>query len=91
VTPVRVRNEASSLLPIEKLSLPVPLLAVYGEPRTGLWTEEVRLTRAADSDLAALRVIPGRPAMAPGAERLSGPRTEPGRGGLVRAFSDLFS
>jgi hypothetical protein len=67
VTPVKVRNEASTLLPIEKLSLPVPLLSVFGEAASGLWTEEVHLTRSADSDFAALRVIPGRPAQAPGA------------------------
>jgi hypothetical protein len=90
VTPVKVRNDASSLLPIEKLSVPVPLLSVYGDPGTGLWTEEVHLTRSADSDMAALRIIPGRPAQAPGGERLSPPRAEPARGGLVRAFSDLF-
>ncbi|MFW5452402.1 DUF432 domain-containing protein [Thioalkalivibrio sulfidiphilus] len=90
VTPVKVRNEASTLLPIEKLNLPVPLLSVYGDADKGLWTEEVHLTRSADSDMAALRVVPGVPVHAPRAERLSGPRTEPGRGGLVRAFTDLF-
>jgi hypothetical protein len=90
VTPVTVRNEARSLLPIEKLNLPVPLLAVYGAEDAGLWTEAVHLTRAADNDLAALRVVPGVPALAPGAKRLSGPRIEHGRGGLVRAFSGLF-
>jgi hypothetical protein len=90
ITPVKVRNEANSLLPIDKLSLPVTLLSVYGDADSGLWTEEVHLTRAADSDMAGLRVVPGVPNMAPRAERLSGPRSEPGRGGLVRAFSDLF-
>ncbi|OOG28097.1 hypothetical protein B1C78_01910 [Thioalkalivibrio denitrificans] len=90
VTPVQVRNEANTLLPIEKISVPVPLLSVYGDPETGLWTEEVHLTRSADSDLAALRIVPGKPSYAPRAERLSPPRAEPGRGGLVRAFSDLF-
>lgn len=90
VTPVKVRNEASSLLPIEKLSLPAPLLSVYGDADWSLWTEEVHLTRSADSDMASLRVVPGPSRCAPHAERLSGPRTQPGRGGLVRAFSDLF-
>lgn len=90
VTPVKVRNEAATLLPIERLSLPVPLLSVYGDAQTGLWTEAVNLTRSVDSDMANLQVISGRPAQAAGAERLSAPRTETGRGGLVRAFSDLF-
>jgi hypothetical protein len=90
VTPVKVRNEAATLLPIEKLSLPVPMLSVYGDPQGGLWSEEVHLTRAADSDMASLRVVPGRPTFVTTADRLSGPRTEPGRGGLVRAFTDLF-
>ncbi|WP_429885782.1 hypothetical protein [Geoalkalibacter halelectricus] len=90
VTPVRIRNEANSLLPIEKLSLPAPLLSVYGDADRGLWTEEVHLTRTPDSDLATLRVVPGPSRCAPHAELLSGPRRQPGRGGLVRAFSDLF-
>lgn len=90
VTPVRVRNEGNSLLPLEKMSLPVPLLSVYGDHNGGLWTEEVQLTRTAESDLASLRVVPGPTRCAAHAERLSEPRRQQERGGLVRAFGDLF-
>lgn len=90
VTPVRIQNRADTQLPVEKLSLPVPLLSVYGRQDGSLWTESVRLMRATDSDMAALKVEPGPPSYAAGAVLLGGPRGQPEKTGLVRAFSGLF-
>lgn len=90
VTPVRIQNRAETQLPVEKLSLPVPLLSVYGRADGSLWTERVSLMRATDSDMAALKVEAGPPSYAPGAALLSGPRLQPEKTGLVRAFSGLF-
>ncbi len=90
VTPVRIHNEADSQLPIEKLSLPVPLLSVYGGDDGSLWTESVSLTRTHESDMAALAIQPGAPRDAVGARLLTGPRTVAERHGFVRAFSGLF-
>lgn len=90
ITPVRIRNQADRQLPIDKLSLPVPLLSVFGAEDGSLWTESVSLTRTADSDMAALAIAPGAPPAAPKATLLNGPREHADRGGLVRAFSGLF-
>jgi hypothetical protein len=90
VTPVRIRNQGRTQLPIEKLSLPVPLLSLYGRADGSLWTQAIALTRAAESDLANLRVDAGPPPEAAGASLLSSPRRATERGTLVRAFSGLF-
>ena len=90
VTPVRIHNQADSQLPIDKLSLPVPLLSVFGGAECSLWTEGVSLTRTADSELASMKIDTGPPRDAAAARLLSGPRRHPERGGLVRAFSGLF-
>lgn len=89
VTPVRIENRAETHLPVEKLSLPVPLLSVYGGNDGSLWTESVHMLRSTDSDMAALHVEPGPPPHARGAVRIGGPR-QAQRTGLVRAFSGLF-
>jgi hypothetical protein len=90
VTPVRIHNRAHDALPIEKLSLPVPLLSTYGDRDGSLWTESVSLTRAAEADMAVLRITPGAPSDARDAKLLTGPREIVEKGGLVRAFSGLF-
>lgn len=90
VTPVRIHNRSHDQLPIDRLSLPVPLLSVFGGTGCSLWTEEVSLTHTAVDDLATLKIDPGPPRGAAGVRLLNGPRRHPERGGLVRAFSGLF-
>jgi hypothetical protein len=90
ITPVTIRNEAGSVLPLEKLSLPVPMLSVYGAEDGSLWTQRISLLRRSDSDMADIKVDAGAPAEAGTVSRISGPRRESGRGGIVRAFSVLF-
>ncbi|MEQ8857998.1 MAG: hypothetical protein RIC56_05075 [Pseudomonadales bacterium] len=90
VTPVRVRNEADTPLPLEKLSLPVQVLSVYGGADGGLWSEPVSLVRDEASDLAQLQVDEGAPDFAGPVTLLSGPREVRARGSLVRAFNVLF-
>ncbi len=90
VTPLRIHNAAPAVLPLEKVSVPVPVLSVYGQRDGHLWTQGVSLKRSTDTDLAALQVHRGAPAYAKDATLLSGPRQEAERGGLVRAFSVLF-
>jgi hypothetical protein len=90
ITPVHVRNEVETPLPLDKLSLPVPLLSVYGGADGSLWTESVSLVRTSASDMATLKVDRGPPPWAGAAELISGPREAHARGGLVRAFGMLF-
>lgn len=91
ITPVQVKNDSSGMLTIEKLSLPVPFLSVYGRPDGSLWTQAVTLTQhVTEGALASLRVGEGAPPEADGAALLTASRRTPERGGLVRAFSGLF-
>lgn len=91
ITPVRIHNRADAQLPIEKLSLPVPLLSIYGDDEGTLWTESINLIRTADSDMAAMTIDAGAPRHAPDAALLTGPRQHVEKSGLVvRAFSGLF-
>jgi hypothetical protein len=91
LTALRIENRADTPLPVEKLSLPVPLLSTWGRSDGSLWSDTVHLQRVTDSDMAAVRVERGPPAYASDATLLASPRMQAGKGGLVRAFSGLFS
>jgi hypothetical protein len=90
ITPLTIHNKAAGPLPLEKISLPVPMLALYGDAGGKLWTQAVTLTREGQSDLASVRIDSSQKANGPELTRLAGPRQEPGRGGMTRAFSLLF-
>lgn len=89
LTPVRVRNEADSVLPLEKLSLPVPALSIYGARDGSLHSQGVTLLRRSDTDMASMS-IGEKPFVSAGEVSLITPPRQPGRGGLVRAFSLFF-
>ncbi len=90
ITPLHIQNKAQSPLSLEKFSLPVPMLSLYGATDGSLWTQRLNLTREDQSDLAAVRIDRHPPNYADGLELLAKPRHEAGRSGLVRAFSLLF-
>jgi hypothetical protein len=90
ITALQIRNEAATSLPLDKISLPVPVLSVYGAGDGRLWTQTVTMIRGSDSDMAALRIERAPPAFAGQVDLISGPRREQARGGLVRAFNVLF-
>ena len=90
ITPLHIHNKASTPLPLEKFSLPVPMLSLYGGEDGSLWTQRLSLTRQDQSDLAAVRIDPKPPAPELKLTLLSKPRQDPGRSGLIRAFSLLF-
>lgn len=90
VTPLHIRNEGAAALPLDKVSLPVPFLSVYGADDASLWTQKATMIRRSDSDMAVLKVDPAPPAYAGAVSLISGPRQSQARGGIVRAFSVLF-
>ncbi|MFU8817032.1 MAG: hypothetical protein ACNA7W_16925, partial [Pseudomonadales bacterium] len=90
ITPLRVRNEAATPLPLDKISLPVPVLSVFGAADGSLWTEAVTMIRGSDSDMAALRIEKAPTEFAGPVDLVSGPRREQAKSGLVRAFNVLF-
>jgi hypothetical protein len=89
VTRVQIRNRSSSPLHLLRLSVPVPVLALFSGPQ-GLWTEAIRLTRDADEgDLADLEVAE-HPPESEANEPVAEPRQPRDTRALVRAFSALF-
>jgi hypothetical protein len=89
VTPVVIVNEASTPLQIQQLRVPVPFLSLYAGQDGRLWTDRIRLTRAADSTEASLELLGGE-ALPAGCTRLAEPREDAPRQSLVRSFSRLF-
>ena len=90
ITPLTIRNAAPTILPLEKISVPVSLLSVYGAADGRLWTQGLSLDRSSDSDMAALKIDAAPPTDAGQFSLLSGPRRIQSRVALVRAFSLLF-
>ncbi len=90
LTPLTIHNKAAAPLPLEKISLPVPMLALYGDSKGKLWTQSLTLTREDKSDLASVRIETDAAEGGEERVRLAPPRREPGRGGMTRAFSLLF-
>jgi len=91
LTPILIKNQANSVLPLEKLSLPARLLSLYGADDGNFWTQGVSLTRTEESELAMIRIGTGVPECAGEAELISPARMQAERGGFVRVFSLLFN
>lgn len=90
ITPLLIRNRSETVLPLEKVSLPVPMLSLYGAADASLWTQTVTLVRAGATDLAKVSIDPKAPDLGMPIEKLAEPRSDHSRSGLVRAFSVLF-
>lgn len=87
VTPVTLHNKSDAMLAIEKLSIPLPFLAVYGQLDGSLWTDPVFLEHHGEDQLATLK-IGSKPA---GAIPLSPARIPVQKNKVVRAIINLFS
>ena len=90
LTPVVIENRATDPLLVERLSVPVPYLSIYGADSGAVWSEEVGMLRTEDGDMAELDVRDGAPAEATGATKLSEPRLVAEKGHLFRAFGSLL-
>lgn len=87
ITPLTIHNRAASPLPIEKISLPVPWLALYGDQAGRLWTQAVTLSRDSETDLASVRIDSREQAEGKALTRLAEPRQAAQRNNMIRAFS----
>jgi hypothetical protein len=90
ITPMTIRNESGKPVPLEKISLPVPMLSLYGADDGSLWTQRVTLTLEEQSEQARVRVDSSLPEVQRKLERLAGPRIEGGRSGMTRALNLLL-
>ncbi len=90
VSVVKIRNRASGSLSLEKLRIPMPNMSLYADAGGRLWTEEVTMERMQEGDHAVLKLGKGAPAQAGSATLVCGPRTDPGKGLLFRAFGSVI-
>lgn len=93
VSPLRVENNGSDALVLERVQLPVRHLSVFKTPQKTLWTETVKMTRKPGSEGADIQIRSGPPADAGDASLLQSPR-DTGKKGLFTtgfgAFGALF-
>lgn len=91
VTAVTIENRSDVILTIDKLSIPLPMLAVYGRADGTLWTDPIILQHENQSSLTRFRIGKELPAGLTTADLLTPPREHPDRHGLVRAFAGIFN
>lgn len=91
VTPMTIHNRSDESLAIDKISLPVPYLAVYGRADGTLWTDPLLLEHLPGDTLAKIKISDKPPEGVSPGDWLSPARDQPKYGGLVRAFVDIFS
>jgi hypothetical protein len=89
VTPVLIHNKVRGTLVLERLSLPVHYLSVYGTVEGGLWTQPVSMKWDEDNTVS-LDIVARPPAEVGDARLLCGPHREAEKGGLVRAVAAFF-
>lgn len=91
VTPVTIHNRSDASLAIDKISLPVPYLAVYGRADGTLWTAPLLLEHLPGDTLAKVKIADQPPEGVSASDWLTPAREALKRGSLVRAFVDIFS
>jgi len=91
VTPVTVKNNSGRMMSIEKLSLPIPYLSLYGLADGSLWTDMVHIDHQDDTDLSPLSTHKQFPKGSGDIVLLAKPRLHFEKHGLFRAFSGLFT
>jgi hypothetical protein len=89
ITPVLIQNRSKQTLVLERLSLPVHFLSVYGSPQNRLWTSRVSL-KWEHGTTVSMEIEAQAPAQAGKAQMLCGPRHEPEKGGVIRAVASFF-
>lgn len=90
LTELRLRNQAATVLNVEKIQLPLPNMALFASATGELWTESVTLVRRDDGELAALELSKKAPEHLQQPQRLADPRLPSVKGSLLRAFGGLI-
>lgn len=91
VTAVTIENRSNKMLTIDKISIPLPYLALYGRSDGSLWTDPITLQHESDSNLTRFKIGKALPAGLSSADLLTPPRELPDKHSLVRAFTGIFS
>ncbi len=91
VTAITIENNADAMLVLDKLSIPVPYLAVYGLADGGLWTDPITLQHDGNHALTRFKISKHLPAGVTPADRIAEPRQHIEKQGLIRAFTGMFN
>jgi len=89
VTPLRIKNNGTDALALERVQLPLEHLALYTTPIHGLWTQAVTMTRSEGDQGAGVQIRSGPPGDAGGAELLQKPRKTDKKGLFTSTFSTV--
>lgn len=90
ITPVRIRNQATNALAVERLSVPVPLLALSVNDQGHFWTQSLTLERRNRDDHALLQLGDMTLPDSVGWQTLGGPRKVEDERTVLRALSRFF-
>jgi hypothetical protein len=90
VTAVVIRNKDKTTLLLERLKLPVQLVALYRDKAGSHWTETLIMEREESRDLASLKVSKQPPKGVQNAVKISGPRQRPEHGIMTWTLGALF-
>lgn len=90
ITPVRIHNQGSDPLKLDKINLPQPYLTLF-RADNGLWTDAVELVRNSAGDMTPVHISNGVPPEALNGEAICAPRKVTERGGFLSSFTALFN
>lgn len=90
ITPVRILNRRPEPLLLERFSLPTPLLPLFQNEDSQLWTPQVTVVCETDMNSARLKISPTLIPEAGQCHLLTPARESSERGGLIRAFDRMF-
>ncbi|MDX1678861.1 DUF432 domain-containing protein [Arsukibacterium sp.] len=91
VTAVTIENNADTMLVLDKLSIPVPYLALYGLADGSLWTDPITLHHDGNHALTRFKISRQLPEGVTEQDRISAPRQAIEKQGLIRAFTGIFN
>ncbi|MCB5225238.1 DUF432 domain-containing protein [Alishewanella sp. 16-MA] len=91
VTAVTIENRSDRMLTIDKLSIPLPFLALYGHRDGSLWTDPLLLQHESVGQLTRFKIGKTLPLGLTSADLLAPPRQHHDKNSLVRAFTGIFS
>lgn len=90
ITQIHIQNQGHDALLVERFSLPVLYLSLFGADDGTLWTESVTMVRSKEQTMASFQRTEAPPPQAIGAKRVSSARKTHNQNMVIRAFEAIF-
>ena len=91
ITPVHIHNQSEQMLAIDKISIPVPFLTLFGDLDGSLWTDSLTIQHKSLQSLASFKIGKLATSKPQSATLLSPPRNAAEKHSLIRAFTNMLS